>query len=181
MRVWWLVLLAALPAREAVACIYPSNEPFVPGDPTELVPPGPVTIENALIVQDGAPCDVPVLTARVTAVDDVTPPDRLGFRVRVVDGPRPVRLSTRDPSFDRLGTNSEGSPGALYFTVGLDAGGADFVLGVSAIDLSGNVGPESTTRITYELDEGGCRSTRGGTLVLALGIALIPLLLRRRR
>lgn len=178
MRAWWLVLLAALPAREAAACIYPSNDPFSPGTPTELVPPGPVTIENAEIVRDGGPCDVPVLHARVAAVDDVTPSIELGFRVRVVDGPRPVTLHTRDSSFDRLGTNSLDFPGVLFFTASIEAGGADFVLGISAIDRSGNVGPESTTRVSYDLDDGGCSSTRGGTLVLVLGIALA---LRRRR
>ena len=182
MRAWLLlsVLPALLPTHDAAACIYPSNDAFVPGPPEEIVAPGPVTIESATIFSDGGPCDVPVLRVYVTATDDVTPSIQLGFQVRVVEGPRPAQLHTPDNDVTRRATSDLGN-GALYFTTTIEPGGADFVLGVSAIDLGGNVGPESTARVTYGLEDGGCRSTADAhpfapPIAIALGLVV-----RRRR
>jgi hypothetical protein len=181
MRVWWLVLLVAFPTRDAAACIIElEDQAFEPGEPTETISPGPVTVGPARVhVSDGSTrCPaLAFIRFSVTASDDTTPADELGYRVQVVGPTFPATQIVDFRYRDLLGD------GHVDLHVGLlrgDPFDVDFNLGVSAIDRSGNIGPESIVRVTHEGD--GCRSTRHGsfaTLVLALGT--LGFVRRRRR
>ncbi len=171
----WLLLAAfvGLAPRDAEACSI-LIDPFVPGRRVETNPPGDGTIGKVTVVrsEDTPPessCSaVTGIRIEVAATDDTTPSGALGFRLRVVTGT--PRLATIDElDYDRragtLGLNASGNDQDL-----------DFELGISAIDASGNVGPEATVHIVDEAP--GCNS--GGSWSLLSGLAVLGLTRRRR-
>lgn len=108
----------------------------------------------------------------LAATDDLAPPDKLGFRMRVVEGtaPKPV------PTVDVVGGED-----SVYLDFG-DAAGFAYTLEIRAVDLNGNVGPPMLLRVV-DPDDGGCvthRSAGPGALGL-VALALAAALQRRRR
>ena len=116
--------------------------------------------------------------------DDRTPADRMGYRVRLVGGTPPSPL----PGGDVLAAQS-----GLYFhwtDGGTDNQEAiDFTITLQAVDLAGNVGPESDPiRIRHAGDDdGGCSAVRmrsrgagGGMVVLGLAVMLLARRAARR-
>ena len=182
---WLVLLLAALPIPEASACSIIGDPEFIPGEPVESEPPGPVEIgEIAIEVRDPpAGCNASDTSCGdgsgvrvvipVNAIDDTTSRFELGFRVRVVGGPTPPRSP--------IGFRDRGPVTMIQLSLDSDHD-IDFELAVSAIDQSGNVGPETIVRIAATDRDGGCRSARGGSFAsFALGLATLALLARRRR
>jgi len=155
------------------------NPTFMPGERVETIPPGAVAIGAVQIGRDEQPsnssCESStVLSIEVTATDDATPTGELGYRLRVVSGTTPPR-GFGDAEGDRA--PFDGQPLVVFFR-GAYAD-LDFELGVSAIDQSGNVGPETAIPIFDEAPPQGCNSA--GAWSLGPGLALLALRRRRRR
>jgi hypothetical protein len=171
-------------ARPADACSRIGDTPFEPGDPLETTAPSPVTI-GAVSVSRYSPEDeagacgsvattcsaITTISIDVAATDDSTPANQVAYALRIVEGTAPPF----DELYDRL-RSASGS-------INLSASGADddfdFVLGIAAIDSSGNVGQETTIRIAS--DASGC-NVGGGTSWSFLWVAAaLALAMRRRR
>ncbi len=171
---WLLGLgLASLAAsRPADACTI-IIDPFVVGPMVETTPPG--TVEIGTVRVDRADPDDATSSCRantairigVSASDDTTPASQLGYRTRLVSGT--VTFATTDQLFDRKG------PTLAIVTAGVEAD-LDFELGISAIDSSGNVGPE--TVIPIHSDAPGCNAVDCWSLLP--GLSIFGLLRRRK-
>jgi len=113
----------------------------------------------------------------VRASDDTTPTDQLGYRLRVRRGIGPGILG-----LDRDLLAPDGSI-VLLFGVQGEPVDFDIDLGVTVIDLSGNLGQEQIVRITYSEDSGGCVTTRTPSPLSKLAIVCLTagLLFRRRQ
>lgn len=173
----WLLALGFLvsPSRPAEACVTVGNPQFTPGEVSETNPPGTVEIVAVKVFRNDEPenssCkDSTLLQIDVAATDNSTPATELGYRLRVVTGTTPLPgFGDRDP--DRLGGR------LLVFFSGAYSD-LDFELGISAIDRSGNVGPETIVPIFDKAPPEGCNS--GGSWSLLPGLALLALRRRRR-
>jgi hypothetical protein len=170
MRQLWLGLGFAtllVSPRPAEACTYPSNPAFEAGDALEATPPSMVEVGSVVgqssDVDTGGcndnaarPCGSSALISiGVAATDDVTPVSDLGYRIRIVSGD--------PPPFDAgaLYDRKRHDDGVLLLTHDEEA--FDFELGISAVDGSGNVGPEATVRIAGgppEHETGACAAAR---------------------
>ena len=110
------------------------------------------------------------------ATDDMTPVDRIGYRVTLVAGPAP------GPNTRRTGAVLAGTDGLRLFWDGDDD--FDFTIQVNAIDAAGN---ESAPRTVQISSGGGCsvggqHSSDGfGLAVLALALASARARPQRRR
>jgi hypothetical protein len=193
MKAWFpavLVLLLALPARHARACTLPGDEPFTSFNQPNTTPPSIVSSGDPHVSLEQEPssgcvehpivCNLGIISVAVSASDDVTPSSELGYRVRIISGPRAPGFTKHD-LFDRRPTH-----GQITLIISSGAGGRvdyHFELGISAIDSAGNVGPETSVRVVYDNTDSGCRSGRDvrpfGALALAL--STLVLVLRRRR
>jgi hypothetical protein len=176
----------ALASRDADACVFIGDPGFEAGTFEEATPPSAVTIGEVTVSETDIPepgcgmhpdsCSGIRFTSarvRVSATDNTTESFDLGYRVRVVRGTGFKNIDL----YDRLATG-----GAITLTAS-DIGDLDTELGISAIDASGNVGPETVLRIVYHFDgDGGCRTGPGRPLgAFALALGTLALLLRRRR
>jgi hypothetical protein len=171
---WLVVLVVAVglhDAGAAEACSRIGNPHFMPGDPVELVPPSVVTAGKPSVFRSDRQGSCPATTLvsiDVVATDDTTPTIELGYRLRIARGETPLQ-GFGDTSGDRLGGV------LLIFFSGADDD-LDFDLGISAVDKSGNVGPETVVPIYDEAP--GCST--GGASSLILAFALLGLRRRRR-
>jgi len=187
-------------ARRAWGCTY-SFPPYVT-DPAESgvdtqVPAAPsvgkVTIKRGMGPR-GSGCqstssscdDIGAITLRLTAKDDRTAADAIGYTISVVRGQAPEDLSPLDQPLAQVGTNE-------VTLIWLDGGtndqeAVDFDLRVRAIDKAGNVGPG--TLVPIQSGSTGCSVSPGARVVrldrplalaLAAALSLGMLLTRRRR
>ena len=128
---------------------------------TDDMPPGPVTASQSFVRRGTGPsrgatdpvstsCDyigtlrIEILRAR----DNRTPPEMLGFRLRVTGGILPDGLRIPSHTIRAAGGKSI----ALRWPDGAtdDQEAFDFELGIVAVDLAGNEGPASTpVRLTH--------------------------------
>jgi hypothetical protein len=81
------------------------------------------------------------LTLDVSAIDDQTPAERIGYRLRVISGDTP-----RDFNVPMQDVRAFGSQLYLYFAV--DDHDFDFELEIRAVDLNGNAGAPTVVAIT---------------------------------
>lgn len=178
------VLVAALLGpRVAEACFEPGFEQHTleRSQLDDTVKPGPVSVSMWIEGPDGGGCESPSVRPRcsqpanrlvvmVSATDDRTPPDKLGYRVGVTAGTAPFA----DPGDVRP------IDGVLAFAVP-EGAELDFELAVRAIDLNGNIGPATYTQVTSSASEGGCSSHHAGRAVSFAMIAIVVSLVVRRR
>ena len=119
---------------------------------------------------DGAPlCKLVAVRLTNLATDDMTPVDRIGYRITIIAG------SGFEPPTGPI----EPGFGDLYLFISSSTDDIDFTLEVVAIDLAGNESAPRTVRVHQEA--GGCsvgRGRRGSisalaivALVLAAGVA----------
>ena len=118
--------------------------------------------------------DLSSIVLHATATDNATPSERMGFRVRVVDGVAPISVPDQNlepESQDEMRFFMDGSRGFA------------FTLEVRAVDLNGNLGPPAMIYIEDEPDDaGGCATGRErDALGLVLAIGAISIAMRRRR
>jgi len=191
-RLLLLVVIAAVPAvpRVADACLVVGDTPFTrTRTPNETAPPGAVSVGNVEVrvflsededegcsnVQT-SPCGShAVLGFSVAATDDVTPAGMIGYRLVVLPGGDPPATLAKADLYDRLASSRIR---VLYSP--LDGEEFDFFLGVSAIDESGNVGPQTAVRFAQAAG-GGCQSGRRAQPLAGLGLAALTLGLATRR
>lgn len=149
--------LALASAFTASGCSYepelcrPINRRFVPDLSTagDVTPPSATTIESIKWSSDDddeveASCDLVadtchgvILSVRFQATDDITPAQRLGFKVKLISGEPPE-------DFELGPMPIEGSE--ARFAYSLPASAFSMELEVQAIDLNENLGPP--TRFT---------------------------------
>ena len=112
------------------------------------------------------------LVVHVTASDDHTPPDKLGYRVTIPSGRAPFATPGDIRPMD----------GLLVFELG-DSEELEFELAVRAVDLNGNIGPPTYAQVVQSSATGGCASHHAGRAVSFGMITIVLALLvgRRRR
>jgi hypothetical protein len=118
-----------------------------------------------------------VTNANITnlATDDMTPADRIGYRVAVVAGKSPAGFDV--PSGVVNWAHSDASVWIHWSGIGDDV---DFTLELVAVDAAGNESAPQTVRI-YD-DIGGCSiGPRGGVNGGTLAILVLALVLAGRR
>jgi len=182
----FVLLFAALALavpRVADACFEPGFEQhrLDRSQLSDTVKPGPVSVSMWIEEAEGDGCEAPGssrcgspigrrLVVMVSADDDQTPPDKLGYRVTVTAGAAPFP----DPGDVRAFEEQ------LSFPLG-DSDDIDFELAIRAVDLNGNIGPATYTQVAQSANE-GCASHHGGHAVSFGMIAfVVGLLIRRRR
>jgi hypothetical protein len=149
----------------------------------DTVKPGPVDVSMWIEGPDGGGCEAPSVQRRcdspsgrelvvmVSATDDRTPPDKLGYRVTVTAGKAPFAA----PGDVRP------IQGQLFFALP-DDGDLDFELAIRAIDLNGNIGPATYTQVTDAASSsGGCAAHRGRAVSIGMLAIAIASITRRRR
>ncbi|MFN0253661.1 MAG: hypothetical protein ACKV2T_42730 [Kofleriaceae bacterium] len=180
-----IALVALVAPPEAEACFEPAFEQhqLERSQLSDTVKPGPVSISMWIEEPDSGGCTMPArekcgpvgrrLVVLVSASDDQTPPDKLGYRVLVTAGRSPFAEPGDVRPFD-------GSQ--LHFELG-DSEDFDFELAIRAIDLNGNIGPATYTRVAQAQGNEGCTSHhgRGALSSGVIGIVLALLVRRRRR
>jgi hypothetical protein len=159
------------------ACAEPFNFKFSLGPMVESTPPSELTLGALFIFRSPEPQDNVLeecspktfLTVEVAATDDTTSSDQLGIRIQI-----------NEQSADQI-PNPTGS-GFGLLTVkfhGRDLD-LDFDLRLSAIDRSGNVGPESVIPVFDEAP--GCNAGhRAGAGSLICVVTALGMTVRRRR
>ena len=136
-----------LRAMAALACSVAGPEPhIVDAESTDTVAPGAPTLAAEIYREarkygnDKSCGDIGSLLIQVSATDDETPADALGYRIELA-GDHPTGLATK-PVLAQNGT--------IYLYWGYDPqnhGPWDFDVTVSAIDDAGNEGPPTTVSI----------------------------------
>lgn len=179
-----LAVLALAAPRDAHACFEPGFEQhhLDRSQLADTTKPGPVSVTMWIEEPGGGGCVGPAantcgtsgrrLVVRVTASDDQTPPDKLGFRVTVSAGTAPFPEPGDVRALDEL----------LSFPLG-ESESLDFELAVRAIDLNGNIGPATYTQVAQSSGGEGCASHHAGRAVSfgLVAIVLAFLVARRRR
>jgi len=164
--------MLALAARPSDACtpkINPAHtlDPAHSGDQT---PPGEVTVTASFAESDDSTKDQcfweGVMAVTVSAVDDATPADRLGYDLREIRGRFPGALP-----FQPVGLGTSGI--LVFYAQSTDI---DVTFEVRAVDLNGNYGPPVELTVTHD---GGCSTSGAGSI--GAGLALLGLARRRRR
>lgn len=161
-----LVVLSSADAADA-ACVLPlGNARFVPGPMVESTPPSEITVGEVRITRFERNRECPASTEidiGISATDDTTPSDRIGVRVRIGE------------------TAANQLPSSVVIIIRLQGADSDldFDIGLSAIDESGNLGPEIVIPIDDEAP--GCNATGIGPESLMLGLIGLLGLRRHRR
>lgn len=140
----------------------------------DTVPPGPVDLSMWIEEPGSGGCTMPAeskcaaasgrrLVLLVSASDDQTPPDRMGYRVTVTAGRAPFPPPGDVRPVDEM----------VQLPLG-DATGYDFELAIRAVDLNGNLGPATYSRIVDPQGGAGCAThhTGGATSLALIAIAL---------
>lgn len=178
-----LVALALAMPRDADACFEPGFEQHEL-DRSQLadsVQPGPVSVSMWIESPGNGGCSAPSVGTRceasgrrlvvmVSASDDRTPPDKLGYRVTITAGTAPFPAPGDVRPIGDL----------LSFPIADDAK-MDFELAIRAIDLNGNIGPPTYTQIDEAASGEGCASHQAGALSFGMIAIVVGFLLRRRR
>ncbi len=122
--------------------------------------------------------DLGRVTLVVTASDDRTPQDKLGYVVTLADGGSlPTWLAM--PRYTALANSA--SDDSLISTYDADAPPQDLDLAVRAVDLNGNLSEPMLVKFEAPRDSGGCSAQGPGRAAFAGLLALAALLGRRRR
>src|SRR3990172_4911422 len=152
----------------------------------DVTPPGAVSVAELVITRGEMggcelnSCDgIGLIDLTLTASDDRTPAEDLGYKLRFASGERPD-ANMFIPE----------EPGHSPMTLSWDDGASDiqesfdFFLEIAAVDRAGNTGPWTLSEIADAGSGCGCRVRGGGTAslgVLGLGLGLLGLLRRRWR
>lgn len=176
-----LAVLALAVPRDADACFEPAYEQHEldRSQLADTVKPSPVAISMWIEEPDSGGCMTPGtkcgqpsgrrLVVMVSASDDQTPPDRIGYRVTVTAGTAPFHVPGDVRPFEDQ----------LSFPLG--EADVDFELAIRAIDLNGNIGPATYTQVASSANE-GCASHRAGHAVsFGLVAIVVGFVVRRRR
>jgi MYXO-CTERM domain-containing protein len=128
--------------------------------------------------------DIGIVSLFPNAMDDVTPPERIGFRITLAGGALPSGFTLPADAIEQ-------DPGSALRLTWVDGAtdnqdAIDFTLSIIAIDLAGN---ESTPQTVVVRDSGapaggGCRHSSGrapGPAEIFLGLLGLTLAGRRRR
>jgi hypothetical protein len=133
---------------------------------SDTTPPGPVTVTVSEISRGKGPdtnwascsqsassCDdIGTVTLQVSAEDDQSPPDKLGYQLQLADGQLPSGLTLPTDAVRTLA-------GALYLYwndgASDDQEAISFSLAIRAVDLAGHLGPASTV-VIHDPGSGGC-------------------------
>jgi MYXO-CTERM domain-containing protein len=176
------VVLALLVPERVSACSPVQNEPHQTAvlSPVDSVAPGPViaSVERVSLAEHKGPdvgdcSSTSVVVLVVSSSDDRTTPVELGYHLTLISGD-----SLPLPAGDVRARNRR-----LYFPwVSAGEERIDSLVGVQAVDLSGNIGPMTEVRVTGET-QGGCSiSGSAATATDPVGLtALIAFALARRR
>ena len=152
----------------------------------DVTPPGAVSVAELVITRGEMggcelnSCDgIGLIDLTLTASDDRTPAEDLGYKLRFASGERPDgNLSI--PEEPVHGTMTlPWDDGASEFQESFD-----FFLEIAAVDRAGNTGPWTLIEIADGGSGCGCRVRGGGTAslgVFVLGLGLLGLLRRRWR
>jgi hypothetical protein len=189
-----VVQIAARPAR---ACSLMSNPPHTldaQAQASDSTPPGvpAVTVESITrgkgpvssgCGQSASSCDdLGTVTLLVSATDDQTSAENIGYRIELASGTLPSGLTLPSGAVRAVG-------GGRLFLVWSD-GNTDnqealsFSLAIRAVDLAGNQGQPATIQISSPGSGSGCSvAARGLSSVWPTTIAILVgcYLLRRRR
>lgn len=176
-----LAALALAMPRDADACLQPTYEEHVldRSQLSDTMKPGPVSISMWIEQPDGGGCATresrcaePAgrrLVVMVSASDDQTPPDKMGYRVDITSGRAPFPAPGDVRAID----------GLLRFDLG-DSEDYEFELAIRAVDLNGNMGPPTYTPIAEASGE-GCASHHGRAVSFGMLAIVIALVVGRRR
>jgi hypothetical protein len=197
-----LVLSAALlgifhmAARPAHACSLMANQPHTldpQAQASDSTPPGVPTVsvesihrgkgpESSGCSQSASSCDdIGTVSLLVSATDDQTSAESIGYRIELASGTLPSGLT--------LPSDAVRAIGGRLFLIWQD-GNTDqqealsFSLSIRAVDLAGNVGQPATIQISDPGSGSGCTvAARGLTLGWPTAIAILAgaFLFRRRR
>jgi hypothetical protein len=118
-----------------------------PGEATDDVAPSAVTVTATLYQgSNDSGCSQstcgdlpPSVGLRITATDDRTPRDLLGYRIRVVRGQPPIGIQLPGSAVRAFGDD-------IRLTHD-DDDSIDFDLEIHAVDLNGNLGPSTVVTI----------------------------------
>lgn len=186
-------LLALADSRPASACSLLTNDDFQedPAQAGDATPPGAVTGSAEVFrneEEEGVGCtqvagcgDIAAIRLDVSATDNATPADRMGYLVTVVGGEPPAGLVGE--SFGGIrSTPVTGYGGELIFYFDFnDRAGFQLDLEVRAVDLGGNLGPPTIFSVGEAApDEGGCRTSGSATSGGLVLLAIAGVVLRRR-
>lgn len=193
-----VVLLSVfqIPTRSAHACSLMANQPHAldaQAQVSDSAPPGVPTVsvesirrgkgpESSGCSQSASSCDdVGSIDLLVSATDDQTSADSIGYRIELASGTLPSGLT--------LPSGAVRAIGGRLFLIWLD-GNTDqqealsFSLSIRAVDLAGNVGQPATIQISDPGSGSGCTVAARGLSIgwpTAVAILVGAFLLRRRR
>jgi len=151
-----LALAPSLPRPSGACDLVPEDygpHDLDPAFASDEVAPGPVQVTYDVFhaSRESAGCGVhdtcgtgeSTVHLVVSATDDRTPAEQLGYRFAIVGGQPPPHI--RFPTGDRRA----GWGGELYWRFDGDYGGAfSFDVEIRAVDLNGNVGPATVVTIS---------------------------------
>ena len=153
----------------------------------DVTPPGAVSVAELVVTRGqmggcelNSCADIGLIDLTLTASDDRTPAEDLGYKLRFASGERP------DANLF-IPAETVHSPMILYWEDGASIQESfDFFLEIAAVDRAGNTGPWTLVEIADGGSGCGCRIRGGGTAglgVLVVGLGLLGLLRRpwRRR
>ena len=177
--------------RAAPACESPGFVPHVIDATMRGIDQTPPTLPKPVVARitrhDGTGCmsgdscgDFTSVNITNLATDDMTPPDRIGYRLALVAGALPSRFTLPAGVVDVA--LSDASVWLMWS--GLE-GDIDFTLQLVAVDTAGNESAPETVRIRD--DAGGCSVGRGkgagevGLTLAAFGLATVVRRGRRQK
>src|SRR3990172_7839201 len=151
----------------------------------DVTPPGAVSVAELVITRgekggcENYTCDdMGRIRLTLTASDDRTPAEDVGYKLRFASGERP------DANLF-IPAETVHSPMILYWEDGASIQESfDFFLAIAAVDRAGNTGPWTLIEIADGGSGCGCRVRGGGTAslgIFVLGLGLLGLLRRRWR
>jgi len=195
-RLSWLLVVGAVavvvaaPGRDARACdpigqvihtVVPSMQATDQTPPTLPVIPAPL-IHHADNSDSngcgGSKCsDVSYIGIPAVATDDMTPPEKIGYRLTLESGHLPAGEVLPADAIEPIGGLLK-----VYF---IDATSFDFTLQVVAIDLAGNESAPQSVQVqdlhTQDCSAAGRPALPSGPAVLAVAAILLAARRRRRR
>jgi hypothetical protein len=133
----------------------------------------------------GSSCDdIGIVSVQPNALDDMTPPERIGFRITLAGGALPSGLTLPADTIER-------DPGYALRLIWVDGAtdnqdAIDFTLSIVAIDLAGNESvPQTVVVQDRGSGSGGCRLSSGrssapAAICLVFSALLVAARLRRR-